>query len=112
MKWLKYAFSPEKKARTFQEMSEEERMKKEKPVKLTPERFSNNYQVTLTYWSVKTLVELTKYHDKSKASHSFMVQSSASQSVLRGYQGIRDQLTWDQWMQFCNGYLEDYLFFN
>jgi hypothetical protein len=29
-------------------MIEEERMKKE-PVKLPPARFSNNYQVTLTY---------------------------------------------------------------
>jgi hypothetical protein len=29
-------------------MGEEERMKKGKPMKLPPTRFSNNYQVTLT----------------------------------------------------------------
>jgi len=27
-------------------------------------------------------------------------------------QGIRDQFPGEQWIHFCNGYIEDYLFLN
>ena len=37
---------------------------------------------------------------------------SGSQTVLRGFQGIRDQFQGDPWIHFCNDYFEIYLFFN
>jgi hypothetical protein len=40
-----------------------------------------------------------------------MLYYSGSQSVPRGFQGIRDQLPGVLWRHFCNGYFEVYLFF-
>jgi hypothetical protein len=41
-----------------------------------------------------------------------LLDSSGSQSVLRGRQGTRDQFPGDPWIHFCNGCFEFHLFFN
>ena len=37
------------------------------------------------------------------------LQNSGFQSVLRGFQGIREQFPWDPWRYFSNGYSDDVL---
>jgi hypothetical protein len=44
--------------------------------------------------------------------HDGLYYAFGSQSVFRGFQGIRDRFPGDPWIHLCNGYLEVYSLMN
>jgi len=46
----------------------------------------------------------------TKQSTEQNTSGSSSQTVLRGFQGFRDQFGRDQWIHICNEYFKGYSF--
>jgi hypothetical protein len=51
-------------------------------------------------------VRVSRWFDHRPRLSVTNVYHSGSQSVLFGFQGIREQFPRDQWIRFCNGYFE------
>jgi len=55
-------------------------------------------------------ISYTKKYTKPGTEQN--TSGSGSQTVLRGFQEIRDQSRGDPWIHFCNDYFESYSFSN
>ena len=58
--------------------------------------------------------QCSEHSSAQRAVHTKLLTlyGRGSQTVLRGSQGIHDQLPEDPWIYFCNGYCDVYLFVN